>query len=534
MLFNSYFFIFLFLPLVLCATFYFSSKGSSKVAVIILISASLFFYGWWNPVYLPLITSSILFNFLLAKVIYKNKLLLFIGLIFNLGLIAYFKYANFFIDNINLILKDSITIQEIILPLAISFFTFQQIAYLVDAYRGQADRYSFLHYCLFVTFFPQLIAGPIVHHKEIIPQFIRKNFLYPSYKNCILGLSLFALGLFKKIVFADSMAVYASATFNAAEVGASLTIFEAWLGSLAYSMQLYFDFSGYSDMALGLATMFGIKLPVNFFSPYKATNIADFWRRWHITLSRMIREYLWDPISLAMTRKAVRSRYGILRFFLATSLAPTLFTFFWIGLWHGAGWNFIIFGLLHGSYITIFNLWSQLKQKYLKSNIFSNPIIGNFFARLLTFLCVIFGWIFFRAETFQGAKNIISSMFGINGISFTPRMREWFDLSDEKLEGSIIIFDGMFTNGVLGNNPSNAIIFILLLIIFCYLMPNCIQIFSKYQPYILTYNSQSKELLLDKLFKWRPIPIWIVFSSIVFCFAIMSLLQESEFLYFQF
>ena len=537
MLFNSYFFIFLFLPLVLCLVFYFSSKGNANLAATMLVISSLFFYSWWNPVYLPLIICSILFNFWLAKLIYKNILILFIGLAFNLGLIAYFKYANFFVENINLLFQDSLYIQEIILPLAISFFTFQQIAYLVDAYRGQAEKYSFLHYSLFVTFFPQLIAGPIVHHKEIMPQFLRKQFLLPSYRNCVLGLSLFALGLFKKIIFADSMSVYASATFDAAEAGVSLTIFEAWLGSLAYSMQLYFDFSGYSDMALGLATMFGLKLPVNFFSPYKATNIADFWRRWHITLSRMIRAYLWDPISLSMTRTAVKSRYGFARFFIATSLIPTLFTFFWIGLWHGAGWNFIIFGLLHGLYIAIFNLWTQLKQRYLKDNIISNRAIGNFFARFLTFLCVVFGWIFFRAETLPGAKNIISSMIGLNGISLSPRIQGFIEKFGfiEKLIDGVVVFEGMSTNGVLGNEPFKAVISIMFLIVFCFMMPNCIQIFSKYQPYILTYTSNgAKNTLFSKSLRWRPIPIWIFISSMAFVFAIINLVQESEFLYFQF
>lgn len=534
MLFNSYTFIFFFLPITISLVFLAARIGQHRVALTILILSSLFFYGWWNPFYLPLIIISVLFNFLLGRVIYKNRILLFLGLTFNLGLIAYFKYANFLVDNVNLVLQSNIYLERIILPLAISFFTFQQIAYLIDSYRGNSEKYHFLHYCLFVTFFPQLIAGPIVHHKEIMPQFLKGSFLKASYKNLVIGASLFSLGLFKKIVFADNMGIYASATFDAAEAGVILTIFEAWSGSLAYTMQLYFDFSGYSDMALGLATMFAIKLPVNFFSPYKATNIADFWRRWHITLSRMIREYLWDPISLLMTRKAITSRYGVAMFFITTSLVPTIFVFFWIGLWHGAGWNFVLFGLLHGSYITIFNLWTQLKQRFSKLNIITNEIFAKFLARILTFLCVVLGWIFFRAETFVGAKSILSSMFGFNGISLSPSFEPYIKLSEETLKNTGFVFDGMFSNGVLGNNPLISIIAIMLLISFCYVMPNCIQIFSKYQPFIHTYDSKSSNQVSNKLLLWRPTLTWSILCSLIFTCALLSLSNETEFLYFQF
>ena len=534
MLFNSYFFIFIFLPIVLCFVFYFSSKGKTKIAATSLIISSLFFYGWWNPPYLILLLGSIIFNFFIAQVITKNKIVLLLGLTFNIGLIAYFKYANFFIDNINILFDQSIYLEKIILPLAISFFTFQQISYLVDAYRGQAEKYSFLHYCLFVSFFPQLIAGPIVHHKEIIPQFSNMNFLKYRSSHIFIGLSLFALGLFKKVIFADGIGIYASAAFQAVENGIILTIYEAWLGSLAYTMQLYFDFSGYSDMALGLAIMFGFKLPVNFFSPYKATNIADFWRRWHITLSRMIREYLWDPISLAMTRLAVRSRYGFVRFFITTSLAPTLFTFFWIGLWHGAGWNFIVFGMLHGSYITTYNLWSQLKQRYKSFKIITNKAVATFLARLITFMCVVVGWIFFRAESFAGATSILSSMFGLNRISMSKSVLNFTGLSEEWFLNNGFVFEGLFSNGVMGNQPINVILYVGFLITFCYVMPNCTQIFQRHKPFITTYPEQPISLKKFHYFQWLPTYRWAVFIALIFCIAVMNLLKESEFLYFQF
>lgn len=534
MLFNSYVFIFLFLPITLLLVFLANKYQKINTSAFILIIASLFFYGWWNPPYLILLLGSIIFNFFIAQVIQKNKLVLLLGLSFNIGLIAYFKYANFFVDNINVLLNQSLYIEKIILPLAISFFTFQQISYLVDAYRGQVEKYSFLHYCLFVTFFPQLIAGPIVHHKEIIPQFSYKNFLKYRSSHIFMGLTLFALGLFKKVIFADGMAVYASAAFLAAENGVILTIYEAWLGSLAYTMQLYFDFSGYSDMALGLAIMFGFRLPVNFFSPYKATNIADFWRRWHITLSRMIREYLWDPISLAMTRLAVRSRYGFIRFFITTSLAPTLFTFFWIGLWHGAGWNFIVFGMLHGSYITIYNLWSQLKQRYKSLKIITNKAMANALARVITFTCVVVGWIFFRAESFSGATSILSSMFGLNKISMPKSVINFTGLSEEWFLNNGFIFEGLFGNGVMGNQPINVIFFTGILITFCYIMPNCTQIFHRHKPFITTYPDHPAAFKKFHYLQWAPTYRWAIFTALTFCIAAMNLLKESEFLYFQF
>ena len=534
MLFNSYVFIFIFLPLTLFTVFLANRYKKINTSAFILIIASLFFYGWWNPPYLILLLGSIIFNFFIAQVIQKNKLILLLGLTFNLGLIAYFKYANFFIDNINVLFNQSIYLENIILPLAISFFTFQQISYLVDAYRGNADKYSFLHYFLFVTFFPQLIAGPIVHHKEIIPQFSHKNFLKFRSNYVFIGLSLFSLGLFKKIIFADTMAIYASAAFAAAENGAILTIYEAWLGSLAYTMQLYFDFSGYSDMALGLAIMFGFKLPVNFFSPYKATNIADFWRRWHITLSRMIREYLWDPISLAMTRLAVRSRYGVIRFFIVTSVAPTLFTFFWIGLWHGAGWNFIVFGMLHGSYITTYNLWSQLKQKYKYLKIITNKAIANILARFITFISVVIGWIFFRAESFSSATSILSSMFGLNKISIPQSAISFSGISREWLINNGFIIEGLFSNGVMGNQPVNVIIYTVALIIFCYVMPNCTQIFQRHRPFISTYPDQPIPSKNFSYLKWAPTYKWAIFIAFIFSISVMNILYESEFLYFQF
>jgi len=290
MLFNSAEFIFMFLPVVLLVFYMIGSFGNHRVAISWLVGASLFFYGWWNPAYLGLMLGSILFNYAMGAVLVGGKdgaharLMLAVGVACNLAILGYFKYANFFVGNLNVLTGSSYHLETIILPLAISFFTFQQITFLVDASRGETREYNFLHYSLFVTFFPQLIAGPIVHHREMLPQFAKDSIYRVNQSSLAIGLVIFLLGLFKKVVLADGVAAYATPVFDAAESGVVITFFEAWAGALAYTFQLYFDFSGYSDMAIGIARMFNIHLPLNFNSPYKAVNIIEFWRRWHMTM----------------------------------------------------------------------------------------------------------------------------------------------------------------------------------------------------------------------------------------------------------
>jgi D-alanyl-lipoteichoic acid acyltransferase DltB (MBOAT superfamily) len=379
MLFNSYEFIFAFLPIVFFIYFYLNSKRLVVGAKGFLVFASLFFYSWWNILYLPLILSSMLFNYIMGNSLNKSedkiksfsrKSLLIFGIVANLSLLGYFKYADFFIENFNLALDGSIPLFHLALPLAISFFTFQQIAYLVDSYRKETKEYDFLNYALFVTFFPQLIAGPIVHHKEMMPQFASKWNMVKRYKNIALGLFIFSIGLFKKVVIADTFAVWATAGFDTAD---TLNLIEAWATSLSYTFQLYFDFSGYTDMAIGIALLFNIKLPINFNSPYKALNIQDFWRRWHITLSRFLRDYVYIP--LGGNKKGSFRTYSNL-----------LATFVIGGLWHGAGWTFVFWGFLHGMALVIHRVWSNLGFK-----------MWTWLAWLITFNFVNIAWIFFRA-----------------------------------------------------------------------------------------------------------------------------------------
>jgi len=293
MIFNSYEYIFLFLPITFLFYFYLNTQKLTEASKGFLVASSLFFYSWWNIIYLPLILLSMLFNYIVGVSLSKmkqhskinKKQLLTIGIIGNLFLLGYFKYVDFFIENINFIINSHFSLLNLALPLAISFFTFQQIAYLVDSYKGETQEYDFLNYAVFVTFFPQLIAGPIVHHKEMMPQFANTKNKIKNYKNISLGIFIFSMGLFKKVVIADSFSLWATNGFDKAQ---TLTFIEAWATSLSYTFQLYFDFSGYTDMAIGAALLFNIKLPLNFNSPYKATNIQDFWRKWHITLSRFL------------------------------------------------------------------------------------------------------------------------------------------------------------------------------------------------------------------------------------------------------
>ena len=398
MLFNSFEFIFLFLPVTFLIYFYLNKKRLTEASKGFLVVSSLFFYSWWNVIYLPLILISMLFNYTIGTSLTKEKIsrkvskkkLLTIGILGNLGLLGYFKYSDFFIGNLNSLFGSEVPLLHLALPLAISFFTFQQIAYLVDSYREETREYDFLNYAVFVAFFPQLIAGPIVHHKEMMPQFAKLKNKVMNYHNIAMGLFIFSMGLFKKVVIADTFAVWATNGFDNAEV---LTFIEAWVTSLSYTFQLYFDFSGYTDMAIGAALLFNIKLPINFNSPYKATNIQDFWRRWHITLSRFLKDYIYIPLG--------GNRYGDFR-----TYNNLLVTFLIGGIWHGAGWTFVFWGFLHGLAIVLHRIWNQLGFKM-------NTILALF----VTFNFVNIAWIFFRAKEWDDAIKVLSGMSGLSGLS---------------------------------------------------------------------------------------------------------------------
>lgn len=383
MLFNSYTFLIHFLPVVLgifLLLFYINKK---TWALIWLTLASLYFYAHWNVNNLPIFILSIIANFYFGKLIVtKNKTILYLGIAFNLTLLGFFKYTSFIAEQINIE-----NIPEIALPLAISFFTFQQIAYLVDIHRQIIKPFPFRQYILFVSFFPHLIAGPIMHYREMMPQFINLKITKEHWNKVALGITIFSIGLFKKVALADQFATISDPAFAAANTG-NLTTLDAWQGMLAYSFQIYFDFSGYAEMAIGLGLLFGIYLPINFNSPYKAINIVDFWRRWHITLSTFLRNYLYIPLG--------GNRFGKIR-----HINSLVITMLLAGLWHGAGWNFIIWGGLHGILLAITHY-------YLKN---PTSVIGKIISILTTFFLVTLLWILFRAESLSAALNYYQSLF---------------------------------------------------------------------------------------------------------------------------
>ncbi|EFM11153.1 membrane bound O-acyl transferase MBOAT family protein [Paenibacillus curdlanolyticus YK9] len=402
MLFNSPSFIFIYLPIVLTGYFLLNAFQSVRASRAWLAACSLFFYGCWNPNYLPLILASIAVNFIIGRllILKKQKKLLIIGIIFNLGLLGYFKYFDFLLTNINALLSTHAKLLDITLPLAISFFTFQQISYLVDCYKGKVTSYNFINYTLFITFFPHLIAGPIVHHKVMMPQFQNKQNLKINMQNIALGVMVFTIGLFKKVVLADQFSTTVSDGMN--QLG-TITFFDAWTVILSYSFQLYFDFSGYSDMAIGIALLFNIKLPNNFHSPFKATNFQDLVSRWHMTLTRFLYEYVYFPLNRYLTKNVFS--HSLKKLSMSAKTAINLMLLFLMsGIWHGAGWNFIIWGLLLGSGIVISRWWSSLKIKL--------PIV---IAWVLTFGYMNLTLIFFRISDLDQALLLLKAVLGLNG-----------------------------------------------------------------------------------------------------------------------
>lgn len=457
MLFSSFAFVFAFLPITLLGFYALKSLGYFQSAKVFLILASLFFYGYFKVEYIFILIFSVLINFTLANLILRqtsknsnknarnNKFLLYGGIFFNLALLGGFKYTDFLLENFNLFsqilnLDFNIPLPHILLPLGLSFITFQQIAFLVDCYKRsgiesliKVKHIDFIDYALFISFFPQLIAGPIVHHKEMMPQFaslLHKGKAFINWEYMAKGLFIFSVGLFKKIYVADTFALWANKGFWVASNGGTLNIFEAWATSLSYTFQIYFDFSGYCDMAIGLGLFFGIVLPINFDSPYKSLNIAEFWRRWHMTLGRFLKDYLYIPLGGNRVGKLLNLRNLFIVAFLS-------------GIWHGAGWGFVIWGVLHGSAMCIHRIYTYIKPNWK----FFEGIPYKILAWFITFNFLNFAWIFFRAENLREAFSIIQSMFGITWVElpykFYSRLKNTFvqlDGTNETLFMIILAF----------------------------------------------------------------------------------------------
>jgi D-alanyl-lipoteichoic acid acyltransferase DltB (MBOAT superfamily) len=431
-----------------------------------------------------------LFNYTLGRELSKErqgrehlspKLLLAFGVAANLSLLGYFKYADFFIENINVLFGVDIPLLHLALPLAISFYTFQQIAYLVDSYRKETKEYDFLNYAVFVTFFPQLIAGPIVHHSEMMPQFAQLKNKVMRTGNIALGIFIFSIGLFKKVVIADSFAVWATYGFDTAY---SLNMLEAWMTSLSYTFQLYFDFSGYTDMAIGIALLFNIKLPINFDSPYKATDIQDFWRRWHITLSRFLKDYIYIPLG--------GNRKGELRTY------TNLFTTFLLGgIWHGAGWTFVLWGGLHGAALVIHRIWQKIG--------FRLPVVLAWF---ITFNFINIAWVFFRALNFDDALKVLQGMFRFEDLSLSKSKHFYHMLHFKHPAEALFSF-----------NVVNAT-FILLL-----------------AGFVIVLYFQNTTKLQTYFAALKKVPLWIVIGTgfmLGVSLIALNVNTHSEFLYFNF
>jgi alginate O-acetyltransferase complex protein AlgI len=543
MVFSSAAFIFFFLPAVFIG-FIIAQRFQSRLVVLYwLIASSLFFYGWWNPRYLILIAVLLAANFGASRAIVAagsssaRSFWLAVGLAVNLSALLYYKYMNFFIQVGNSIVGSHLYVAAIVLPLGISFFTFQKIALLVDSYYGRVKRLQFAEYCLFVLFFPQLIAGPIVHHAEVVPQFQRLHEKRVNWNQVALGLSVFFIGLFKKVVFADSLAAEdVSPVFTAMAAGAAPMFLEAWTGVLGYTFQMYFDFSGYSDMAIGAALLFGIRLPQNFNSPFKAANIVEFWRRWHITLTRFLTAYIYYPLSFWLTRRRlakgltdVGGQHTSVGAFVNLLMFPTMTTMFLSGLWHGAGYTFIIWGLLHGAYLTIYHAWRIFVQRKITQKAryerFARPA-----GIALTFLCVVIAMAVFRAGSVGEALVLLKTLFGGSGI----QLPDTFASS----------FGGLALGGCCAFLPRNGayghihggwhLIGLAALFIWCLALPNAQQIFKHFDTALL--SSQSKDeasaVKIEFEFNWK----WVTFMSTVVLVGLLYVQTNiaQEFLYFDF
>lgn len=481
--------------------FFLISKYNCKTATIWLAIASLLFYSFWSIKALPLLVISITTNYFCGKLltpaqhnglrneIFKKRLL-FGALMANFLLLGYFKYVNFFIDNINFIVEKSslskISNIDIVLPIGISFFTFTQIAFLVDCWSGKVKERNFFHYFLFVTYFPHLIAGPVLHHSQMMPQFAKEESYKINYSNIALGIIICLIGLSKKVLVADALSEYADLVFNSASEGNSPSFYMAWLGTLSYTFQIYFDFSAYSDMAIGFSLFFNIYLPHNFNSPYRAASIIDFWRRWHISLSNFLRDYVYIP--LGGSRVGKHKRY--INIFITMLLG---------GLWHGNTWTFILWGMLHSFLLIINHIWREAGcSQILESK------IGEFISWSITFICICFTWVLFKAETLKTAAIMYKSLFNFNILVFNAHL--W--------EGLKIFYE----------SPGSWI-FLLFGISFFLMLPPTHLINEKFNEIAIRYE----------IIKYKYVIFMTAFVAIfIFILSILKFGKHSPFLYFQF
>jgi len=544
MLFNSYPFIFAFLPVTLAGFFLFGIR-SRTWALGWLTVASLFFYAWWRPINVLIIAPSVLINYALAQLLRRlsadkkrsgvARAVLVLGIAFNVTFLGYFKYVNFLGTVLSDLTGTNFVLTQVVLPLGISFITFQKIAFLIDVYARRVVSFTFREYCLFVLFFPQLIAGPIVHFREMMPQFHQVSPRFDS-ENIAVGLTLFLFGLFKKAVLADGIAAHVTPIYESAAVGGDVSLFPSWIAAVGFTLQIYFDFSGYSDMALGLGRLIGVRLPPNFDSPLKASSIIDFWLRWHMTLTRFLTAYLYNPLALWLTRRRLAKGLPVLGgrnfstgAFFRLLVGPTMFTMFVSGLWHGAGYLFIIWGLLHGVYLSINHAWRLFgpglwpsKETYQR---FMRPI-----GAVLTFLSVAIAMVLFRSPTAKAAIELLKGILGLNGISLPQQILERLGPLTRLMQPFVSISAAGTTQEF-----ALAIAWVLVLLLIATALPNTLQIMARYGPAIgVQPGPADGATKLARALDWNPTLPWALAMAALGTASIMRLGGKSEFLYWQF
>jgi len=523
MLFNSSEFILLFLPVALGGYYLVGNLGKPQAGIVWLVLMSSLFYSYWNVAFVPILAMSLLANYAMGLILSRrpSRGLLAAGIGANILLLGWFKYANFLVDNIDWAFGAGLSLPAIALPLAISFYTFQQIAYLVDIYDGEAAETNFLRYSCFVLFFPHLIAGPIVLYKDVRRQLASPETFRFNKIHLVFGMTIFAIGLFKKTCLADPLAPVADFAFNNAAQGITPPLVEAWFSALAYAVQLYFDFSGYSDMAIGLGLMFNIRLPINFWSPYKSASIIEFWSRWHMTLTRFLTTYVYNPIVMGLTRRRMEQGKRPLRRssfelgpFVTLLVVPTLLTMLISGIWHGAGWQFVIWGLLHGVMLVVNHAWRAFRHAYR-----IGPEIGKPFRPLgvaLTFLCVVLALVFFKAGSVAQAVVVLQGMTDLSARAYIP-------------EGTWLYKTDM------------ALVLVGLAII--WLLPNALQWVGGFEADGKADRAKTGDIRLPWLTAWRPSRWrWVpslghgAFVGALVCFALIRVfgVVPSQFLYFTF
>jgi D-alanyl-lipoteichoic acid acyltransferase DltB (MBOAT superfamily) len=542
MLFNSHEFIFAFLPITVLGFFLLGARSRS-LALFWLIAASLFFYAWWRPINVLIIAPSIAINYLLARALQRlvaagdsrlgaARAVLALGIVFNVCFLGYFKYVNFLGTIAHDLTGADFVLTEVVLPLGISFITFQKIAFLIDVYGRRVQQFTLGNYALFVLFFPQLIAGPIVHYREMMPQFERASCRFDS-ESFAAGVTLFVFGLFKKAVLADGIAVYATPLFDAAAGGSQLSLLGAWIAALGFTLQIYFDFSGYSDMALGLARLVGVRLPPNFDSPLKATSIIDFWLRWHMTLTRFLTAYLYNPLVLWLTRSRVAQGKSVLGgrrttavAFMTLLVGPTILTMLVSGVWHGAGYMFVLWGLLHGVYLSINHAWRIFGTRLSRQTKRIERWLPGF---VLTFLSVVVAMVLFRSTTAAAAKSILLGMFGLHGIGLPQALFDPLASLAARSGGWLHVSSEISATDLIG-----AIGWVLALLAGALMLPNTLQILERYTPALSAARPARDIGWLRRVLTWTPSLTWAAGLGVLACVAVFRLGGQSEFLYWQF